>query len=39
LFTASRAKLAAHPIEEVGVKLCDMMPWIKEGALVDKTKN
>jgi hypothetical protein len=25
--------------EEVGVKLRDMMPWIKKGALVDKTKN
>src|ERR1700726_1333687 len=36
---ATRAKLAAHPIEEVGVKLRDMMPWIKKGALVDKTKN
>jgi ketol-acid reductoisomerase len=33
------AKLAAHPIEEVGAKLRDMMPWIKKGALVDKTKN
>src|SRR6202162_3615015 len=38
-FKATRAKLAAHPIEEVGVKLRDMMPWIKKGALVDKTKN
>ena len=36
---ATRAKLAQHPIEEVGVKLRDMMPWIKKGALVDKTKN
>ena len=32
-------KLAAHPIEEVGARLRDMMPWIKKGALVDKTKN
>src|ERR1700723_1231191 len=38
-FKATRAKLAAHPIEDVGVKLRDMMPWIKKGALVDKTKN
>ena len=38
-FKATRAKLAQHPIEEVGVKLRDMMPWIKKGALVDKTKN
>ena len=38
-FKATRAKLAAHPIEEVGEKLRDMMPWIKKGALVDKSKN
>ncbi|MGH6680524.1 MAG: ketol-acid reductoisomerase, partial [Bradyrhizobium sp.] len=38
-FKATRAKLARHPIEEIGAKLRDMMPWIKKGALVDKTKN
>ena len=38
-FKATRAKLASHPIEEIGVKLRDMMPWIKKGALVDKSKN
>src|SRR5712675_1360153 len=38
-FKATRAKLAEHPIEEVGAKLRDMMPWIKKGALVAKTKN
>jgi ketol-acid reductoisomerase len=38
-FKATRAKLAQHPIEDVGAKLRDMMPWIKKGALVDKTKN
>ena len=38
-FKATRAKLAEHPIEEVGARLRDMMPWIKKGALVDKTKN
>src|SRR5207248_428081 len=38
-FKATRAKLAAHPIEEVGVKLRDMMPWIKQRALVAKTNN
>jgi ketol-acid reductoisomerase len=38
-FKATRAKLAAHPIEQIGEKLRDMMPWIKKGALVDKTKN
>ena len=38
-FKATRAKLAEHPIEEVGAKLRDMMPWIKKGALVDKARN
>jgi len=38
-FKATRAKLAQHPIEEVGAKLRDMMLWIKKGALVDKSKN
>ena len=28
-FKAMRAKCAAHPIEQVGEKLRDMMPWIK----------
>jgi ketol-acid reductoisomerase len=38
-FKATRAKLAQHPIEEVGERLRAMMPWIKKGALVDKAKN
>ena len=38
-FKAMRAKNAAHPIEEVGAKLRAMMPWIKEKALVDRTRN
>jgi ketol-acid reductoisomerase len=38
-FKATRAKLAEHPIEQVGAKLREMMPWIKERALVDKRKN
>ena len=38
-FKATRARYAAHPIEEVGAKLRDMMPWIKAKALVDKAKN
>jgi ketol-acid reductoisomerase len=38
-FKAMRAKCAAHPIEQVGAKLREMMPWIKDRALVDKTKN
>ncbi len=28
-FKATRARMAAHPIEDVGAKLRDMMPWIK----------
>ena len=28
-----------HPIEEVGAKLRDMMPWLKKSRIVDKTKN
>ena len=28
-----------HPIEQVGAKLRAMMPWIKQRALVDKSKN
>jgi len=38
-FKAQRAKLAAHPAEQIGEKLRGMMPWIKERALVDKSKN
>jgi ketol-acid reductoisomerase len=38
-FKAQRAKLAQHPAEQIGEKLRGMMPWIKERALVDKSKN
>ena len=38
-FKAMRAKNAAHPIEEVGAKLRAMMPWIKQRAMVDKSRN
>ncbi|KAA2234159.1 ketol-acid reductoisomerase [Salinarimonas soli] len=38
-FKATRAKNAAHPIEEVGERLRGMMPWIKAKALVDKSRN
>jgi ketol-acid reductoisomerase len=38
-FKAMRAKAAAHPIEEVGVKLRAMMPWIGKNKLVDKERN
>ncbi len=38
-FKATRAKAAAHQIEEVGAKLREMMPWITANKMVDKTKN
>jgi ketol-acid reductoisomerase len=38
-FKATRARNAAHPIEEVGEKLRAMMPWIAKNRLVDKAKN
>jgi ketol-acid reductoisomerase len=31
--------MTAHPIEPVGEKLRDMMPWIRQKALVDKARN
>ena len=38
-FKAMRKRMSEHPIEEVGAKLRAMMPWIKQRALVDKTRN
>ncbi len=38
-FKATRARNAAHPIEEVGERLRAMMPWIAKNKLVDKAKN
>jgi len=38
-FKATRRLADEHPIEQVGSKLRDMMPWIKAGALVDKSRN
>jgi ketol-acid reductoisomerase len=38
-FKATRRMNDAHPIEEVGAKLRGMMPWIKQKALVDKSRN
>ncbi len=38
-FAEMRAKGAAHPIEDVGARLRDMMPWIKANKKVDKAKN
>ncbi|HYA12283.1 MAG TPA: ketol-acid reductoisomerase [Thermodesulfovibrionales bacterium] len=38
VFNALTRKGEQHPIEEVGSKLRAMMPWLKKGKLVDKTK-
>ena len=38
-FKAMRRREAEHPIEEVGQRLRDMMPWIAKDRLVDKSKN
>jgi ketol-acid reductoisomerase len=38
-FKAMRTKLAEHPIEHVGAKLREMMPWIRQRVLVDKSRN
>ena len=34
-----RRMTAEHPIEQVGGKLREMMPWIKRNKLVDQTRN
>ncbi len=36
---AERNMLKAHPIEKIGAKLRNMMPWIRSNKLVDKEKN
>ena len=38
-FKATRAKLVEHSVEQVGAKLREMMPWIKQRAMVDKSRN
>ncbi len=38
-FKATRRRNAEHPIELVGERLREMMPWIGKSALVDKTRN
>ncbi len=38
-FKAIRRLNDEHAIEEVGQRLRDMMPWIKDKALVDKSRN
>jgi ketol-acid reductoisomerase len=39
VYNALLAKGERHPIEEVGAKLRAMMPWLKKGKLVDRSKN
>ncbi len=34
-----RRMMAEHPIEKVGARLREMMPWIKRNRLVDQSKN
>jgi ketol-acid reductoisomerase len=36
---ARRRLTAEHPIEKIGAKLREMMPWIKRNRLVDTSKN
>jgi ketol-acid reductoisomerase len=38
VFNALTRKGEQHPIEEVGAKLRAMMPWLKKGKLVDRSK-
>jgi len=38
-FPELRAAAAKHPIEEVGARLREMMPWISQNKIVDKSKN
>jgi ketol-acid reductoisomerase len=38
-FRALRKQGEAHPMEEVGARLRNLMPWLKEQRLVDRTKN
>ena len=39
MLLARRRMTAEHPIETVGGKLRDMMPWIRRNRLVDQSKN
>jgi ketol-acid reductoisomerase len=39
VFNALAKQGESHPIEEVGKKLRDMMPWLAKGKLVDRNKN
>lgn len=39
VFNALQKRGEAHQIEKVGAELRDMMPWLKKGKIVDKSKN
>ena len=34
-----RRMTAEHPVEVVGARLRDMMPWIRKNKLVDQSRN
>jgi ketol-acid reductoisomerase len=38
-FRALRKRGEAHPMEEVGARLRNLMPWLKDERLVDRSKN
>jgi ketol-acid reductoisomerase len=38
-FNARRRRAAEHPMEKVGARLRELMPWLKENRLVDRSKN
>jgi len=38
-FSALRRQGQTHPMEEVGARLRELMPWLKEKRLVDRSKN
>jgi ketol-acid reductoisomerase len=38
-FRALRKRGEGHPMEAVGAKLRNLMPWLKEERLVDRSKN
>jgi ketol-acid reductoisomerase len=38
-FNALRRLGEQHPMEEVGARLRDLVPWLKQDRLVDRSKN
>jgi ketol-acid reductoisomerase len=38
-FDALRKRGKRHPMEEVGARLRNLMPWLKENRLVDRSRN